>query len=85
MRASSAFGVVELAPEEFLRAITLDPEPMIVQAESRSFWGKRSGSFRYLASIKGITLFAEAKAGPFKLPDSAIVIEAESIKVPKDL
>jgi hypothetical protein len=41
-------------------------------------------SWRYLASVKGMVFFAEGPADA-SLPESAIVIEAEKIRVPKDL
>jgi hypothetical protein len=54
----------------------------VVRAKVTRLWGPEF--WRYLASIKGIVFFSEGPADP-TLPESAIVIEAEKIRIPKDL
>jgi hypothetical protein len=82
IQASTVFGVVEVAWGEFLRAISLEPEALVVRARVKRLWGPEL--WRYLASIRGLVFFSE---GPEEatLPDSAIVVEGEKIRVPKDL
>ena len=55
---------------------------MVVRANVKKMWGPES--WRYLASVRGMVFFAEGTADA-SLPESAIVIEAEKIRVPKDL
>jgi hypothetical protein len=85
--ASQAYGVVEVGWNEFLRAIALEPEPLVVRSEKKTFFGSNpTGKFRYLASVKGLVFFVDyIDLEDQALPESAIVIEAETIKVPKDL
>jgi hypothetical protein len=82
IQASMAFGVVEVPWGEFLRALALEPEPLVVRANVKKMWGPES--WRYLASVKGMVFFAEGPPDA-AFPESAIVIEAEKIRVPKDL
>lgn len=67
---------------EFLRVLGLESEPLAVRAKVTRLWGPEV--WRYLTSVKGIAFFAEGPADA-ALPDSAIVIEAEKIRIPKDL
>ncbi|MDQ1469039.1 MAG: hypothetical protein QOJ99_519 [Bryobacterales bacterium] len=85
--ASQAFGVVEVSWAEFLRAIALEPEPLVIKSEKKTFFGSNpTGRFRYLASVKGLVFFVDyIDSEDQTLPESAIVIEAETIKVPKDI
>jgi hypothetical protein len=82
IQASTAFGAVEAPWGEFLRVLALEAEPLVVRAKVTRLWGPEF--WRYLASVKGIVFFSEGPADP-TLPESAIGIEAEKIRIPKDL
>lgn len=83
--ASGAFGsVVTVSPDEFLRAIALESEPMIVRHVVTHFWSDEVKKYRWLAPVRGLMFFCESTGEP-QWPESAIVIEADKITVPSDL
>jgi hypothetical protein len=85
IKAQSLFGAVEIKPEDFLRVVSLEPEPLIVRSPKVKFWSAEpTGQFRYLTSIRGLTFFVDY-TDELELPADCILIEAEKITVPKDL
>jgi hypothetical protein len=85
IQSHATFGVVEVTGEDFLKVVALEPEPLIVRSEKTKFWSSEpTGEFRYLASVRGLTFFVDYTA-ELDIPAESILIEAEKIKVPKDL
>lgn len=85
IKSSGAFGtVVTVAPEEFARAIAMEPEPLVVVAAVKAFWSEEVKKYRYLAAVKGLNFFTESTGG-IALPEGAITIESDKITVPADL
>ncbi|MDP9170400.1 MAG: hypothetical protein M3N54_07275 [Acidobacteriota bacterium] len=85
IQSSIAFGVVTVESAEFLRAISLETEPLVVRSQGKNFWGGMpNGKWRYLAAVKGLT-FLRGDGEELELPDDVIVIDSGKIKVPSDL
>jgi hypothetical protein len=82
--ANMAYGVIELEPDQFLLALALEPEPLVVRSSVTSFWRSRHLHYRYLASVKGAEIFCES-ADELALHDGSIVVEAQQIKIPSDI
>jgi hypothetical protein len=60
IQSHASFGVVEVTGEDFLKAVALEPEPLIVRSAKTKFWSSEpTGQFRYLASVKGLTFFVD--------------------------
>ena len=76
--AIKAFGtVVTVEPEEFLRILSVQSEPLVATAEGGVF----KTHYRYLTSYKGLAFFTKS-ASSLNLPEGAFVISAGSIKIP---
>ena len=76
--AVKAFGtVVTVEPEEFLKILKLQGEPLVVTAEG-GFFKKTQ---QYLTSYKGLAFFTKSPE-PLVIPVDAVVIAAEAIRVP---
>ena len=85
IQSHAAFGVVKVTPEDFLKVVALEPEPLIVRSPKTKFWSSEpTGLFRYLASVKGLTFFVDYTE-ELELPAECILIDAEKITVPEDL
>jgi hypothetical protein len=82
--ANTAYGVIELEPDQFLLALAIEAEPLVVRSAVTSFWRSRHLHYRYLASVKGAEIFCES-VDELALHDGAIVVEAKQIKIPSDL
>lgn len=82
--ATTAFGVIELEPDQFLLALALEAEPLVVRSSVTSFWANRHLHYRYLASVKGAEIFCESP-DELALHEGSIVIEAKKIKIPSDV
>jgi len=76
--------VVTVSQEDFIRALGLEPEPLVVRSGVTHFWSDTVHKYRHLAPIKGLAFFCETPQ-PIDLPESAILIEAEKLVVPSDL
>ena len=77
-RAIKASGVVvQVEPDEFIRMLNRQDEPLIVRAKGgvfRTHW-------RYLTSYKGLAFFTKASE-PLFLPGRAQIIDAGKIWIP---
>jgi hypothetical protein len=77
-QAIKASGViVRLEPNEFLKILGRQDEPLVVQARGglfRSFW-------RYLTSYKGLAFFTKS-AEQLLLPGRVQIVSAASIWIP---
>jgi len=82
--ANMAYGVIELEPDQFLLALALEPEPLVVRSSVTSFWRSRHLHYRYLASVKGAEIFCES-VDELALHDGSIIVEAQQIKIPSDI
>jgi hypothetical protein len=83
--SSKAFGtVVTVSQEDFVRALGLEPEPLVIRTGVSHFWSDTVHKYRHLTSVKGMAFFCETPE-PIELPESAILIEAEKLVVPSDL
>jgi hypothetical protein len=82
--ANTAWGVIELEPDQFLLALALEPEPLVVRSAVTSFWGNSHRHFRYLATVKGAEIFCES-VDEIALHAGSILIEAKKIKIPSDI
>jgi hypothetical protein len=51
--ATAAWGVIELEPDQFLLALALEAEPLVVRSAVTSFWANNHRYYRYLAAVKG--------------------------------
>ena len=77
-RAVKASGVlVQLEPDEFLRILNRQDEPLIVRAKGGVF----KTTWRYLTSYKGLAFFTKSPE-PLFLPGRAQVIDAGKIWIP---
>lgn len=77
-RAIKASGaIVKVEPEDFLRLIGQQRDPLVVQANGGVFRAK----FLYLSSYKGLTFFTSAPA-PLELPAGSELVQAGKIWIP---
>ncbi len=79
-----AYGVIELDPDQFLLALALEAEPLVVRSSVSSFWRSQHLHYRYLASVKGTEIFCES-VDELALHDGSIIVEAKQIKIPSDI
>lgn len=78
IRALKASGVfVRVAPEDFLRLLGRQADPLVVRARG-AFFGR---GWRYLLAYKGLVLFTKS-AEPLPLPGKAELIEARQLWLP---
>jgi hypothetical protein len=82
--ATAAWGVIELEPDQFLLALALEAEPLVVRSAVTSFWGNSHRRYRYLAAVKGAQIFCES-VPELALHAGAILVEAKQIKIPSDM
>ncbi|HKD07733.1 MAG TPA: hypothetical protein VKB79_17665 [Bryobacteraceae bacterium] len=83
--SSNASGtVVTVSQEDFIRALGLEPEPLVVRSGVTHFWSDTVHKYRHLASVKGLSFFCETPE-PIELPENVILIDAEKLVVPSDL
>ena len=83
--SSNAFGtVVTVSQEDFVRALGLELEPLVVRSGVTHFWSDTAHKYRHLASVKGMAFLCETPV-PIELPENAILIDAEKLVVPSDL
>jgi uncharacterized protein YggE len=82
--ATAAWGVIELQPDQFLLALALEAEPLVVRSAVTSFWANNHRYYRYLAAVKGAQIFCES-APELALHAGAILVEAKKIKIPSDM
>jgi hypothetical protein len=75
IKASGA--IVRVGPEDFLRVLRRQPEPLVVHATGGFF----STSYLYLSSYKGLAFFTKSPA-PLSLPGGCEVVQARKIWVP---
>ena len=77
-QAIKASGViVRLEPAEFLKILSRQDEPLVVQAHGGFF----RSSWRYLTSYKGLAFFTKS-AEQLLLPGRAQIVSAASIWIP---
>lgn len=74
-RASGA--IVRVEPEDFLRILQRQPEPLVVHATGGFF----STSYRYLSSYKGLAFFTQSPA-PLSLPNACELVRAQKLWMP---
>lgn len=78
-QAIKASGVlVRLTPLDFLKILDRQEEPLIVSARGGLF----RSTWQYLTGFKGLAFFTKSSE-PLMLPGRALVIEAQSIWVPR--
>src|ERR1700684_2892505 len=82
--ANTAWGVIELEPDQFLLALALESEPLVVRSVITTFWGNKHARYRYLAAVKGAEIFCES-VNELVLHAGAILVEAKKIKIPSDI
>jgi hypothetical protein len=83
--SSNAFGsVVTVSQEDFIRALGLEAEPLVVRSGVTHFWSDTVHKYRHLAAVKGLVFFCETPE-PIDFPENAILIDAEKLVVPSDL
>lgn len=77
-QAIKASGVlVRVQPEEFLRILNRQEEPLVVRAPA----GFLQRGWRYLTSYKGLAFFTKSPE-PLPLSGRAELVEAQSLWVP---
>jgi hypothetical protein len=77
-QASKASGViVRLDPEQFLRMLGRQRDPLVVHATG----GVIKKNYQYLASYKGLAFFTKS-AAPLHLPAASEVVLARIIWIP---
>jgi hypothetical protein len=77
-QAIKASGViVRLEPNEFLKILGRQDEPLVVQAQGGLF----RSSWRYLTSYKGLAFFTRS-AEQLLLPGRTLIVSARSIWIP---
>jgi len=77
-QAIKASGViVRVEPEDFLRILRRQTEPLVVHATGGFF----STSYLYLSSYKGLAFFTKSPA-PLGLPNGCEVVQAQKIWIP---
>ena len=75
IKASGA--IVRVEPEDFLRILRRQQEPLVVQATGGFF----STSYLYLSSYKGLAFFTKSPT-PLGLPSGCEVVQARKIWIP---
>ena len=75
VKASGA--IVRVEPEDFMRILRRQKEPLVVQATGGFF----STSYFYLSSYKGLAFFTKAR-DRLALPVDAEVVDAKKIWIP---
>jgi hypothetical protein len=77
-QAIKASGVlVQVAPDEFLRILHRQKEPLVVHAAGGLF----RTSYQYLTSYKGLAFYSKTKE-PLILPSGCELVKAGSIWIP---
>jgi hypothetical protein len=77
-QAISAAGVlIRMAPEDFLRILERQQDPLVVHATGGFF----STNYQYLTSYKGLAFYTKAP-DPVNLPVTCEVVRARSIWIP---
>ncbi len=77
-QATKASGViVRIEPEDFLRIVDLNDEPLVVHATGGFF----SVKHQYLTSYRGLAFFAKS-AEAITLPEHCQIVEAQKIWIP---
>jgi hypothetical protein len=77
-QATKASGViVRVAPDDFLRIIDENDEPLVVHAPTGFFSSKHA----YLTSYRGLAFYAKSDA-PLVLPEHCQLVEAQKIWIP---
>jgi hypothetical protein len=75
IKASGA--IVRVEPEDFLRILQRQQEPLVVQATGGFF----NTSYQYLSSYKGLAFFVKSPV-PLSLPSGCEVVQAQKIWIP---
>ena len=75
IKASGA--IVSVEPEDFLRILRRQKEPLVVHATGGFF----STNYLYLSSYKGLAFFTKSPA-PLSLPGDCEVVQAQKIWIP---
>ena len=75
IKASGA--IVRVEPEDFLRILRRQQEPLVVHATGGFF----STRYLYLSSYKGLAFFTKSPA-PLNLPSGAEIVQAQRIWIP---
>ena len=75
IKASGA--IVRVEPEDFLRILRRQEEPMVVHATGGFF----STSYRYLSSYKGLAFFTKSPV-PLTLPTGCELVQARKMWMP---
>jgi hypothetical protein len=76
--AIKASGViVNVAPEDFLRIVQRQQEPLVVHA----IGGFISTNYQYLTSYKGLAFFTKSP-DPLDLPRGSEIVQAKKIWIP---
>lgn len=70
-------SIVSVEPEEFLKILSQQKEPLVVQADKKFL----SRNYKYLTSFKGLTFFCKSQE-QIRLPEQTQVIRAKSIVIP---
>jgi hypothetical protein len=77
-QATKASGViVRIGPDDFLKIVDENDEPLVVHATGGFF----SVKHLYLTSYRGLAFFAQS-AAPLSLPEHCQLIEAQKIWIP---
>ncbi len=77
-QATKASGaIVRVSPDDFLRVIRRQKEPLVVHATGGFF----TTSYSYLSSYKGLAFFTKS-AEPLMLPSGSELINAKKIWIP---
>lgn len=81
--ASSTLGaIVTLKPEEFLRVLEMEEDPLLIHAQTITIF-KSNSRHRYLSSIKGLAIFCESVT---ELDiGHAVCVEAENLTSPSEI
>jgi hypothetical protein len=75
---------VTVTPEDFLRAVAMEAEPVVITSTAFHFWSGEPKKFRYLSLVRGFAFFCESPH-PLELPETAIPIDTPKLTVPADL
>ena len=75
IKASGA--IVQVGPEEFLRILGRQEEPLVVQATGGFF----TTNYQYLSSYKGLIFYTKS-AYPLELPPGTELMSAKKIWIP---
>ena len=75
IKASGA--IVRVEPEDFLRILHRQSEPLVVHASGGFF----STSYQYLSSYKGLAFFTKSPV-PLTLPTGCELVQAQKIWIP---